>query len=373
MLLKNAAKFKNAAYDTIYISFSTDISSLHNNVNLDHFRNVILKVIKNDWKVVFLFKINNNFNRTLNFLNFSNELIATGKFFVYYFKKYDMLFLGKETIIVPGIAALSCYSTNPNSLADFGFYIKNDVAINLFKNYFHTLLSKAAIPLTRYYSVNEYFEFNCSLIENEEAIGRRFLYKDSFSTLTLPISMYEKLLTKINFSNEQRLESIKLFKQRLNAFLVNLQYYEHFDIYNLSSIQHLIRHKQISFKTFYGTYYIDLKIESIISHLENIIYLLKTYDNYKIAFTSENVLIGKGNIRFNCWVKEKHDVNIEILETSKSISKVKISIEEPMVANAFELHFKECWENIAPINKDKNKIIKWLEHQVLILRTASKS
>lgn len=373
LLLENATKFKNSVHDTIYISFSTDTSLLDNNIDFNYFRNVILKVIKNGWKVVFLFKINNNFNRTLNFLNFSNELIATGKFLVHYYKKYDTFFLGKEIIVVPGIGALSCYSTNPNSLADFGFYINNDIAINLFKNYFHALLSRAAIPLTKYYAENEYFEFNCSLIEFEDRIGKRFLCKDSFSTLTLPISIYEKLLKKINFSNEQRLESIKLFKRKLNSFLVNLQYCEHFDIYILSSIQHLIRHKQISFRTFYGTYCIDLEIKSIISHLENIIYLLKTYDNYKIAFTNKNVFIGKDNIKFNCWVKEKHDVTIEILETPKNISKVKISIEEPMVANAFEMYFKEWWEDIAPINKDKNEVIKWLEHQVSTLKTASKN
>lgn len=371
-LLKNASKKEIEDNDTIYVSYNSDTYLINNPKTLILFRNTVLKLIKNGWKIVCLFKITNNFRRTIDFINFSKPLVTTGKFYIYYYNKYDTFTTGKEIVVIPDIGALSCYATNHDSQADFGFYISANAGIKLFKNYYNELICKTAKPLIRYYNGNEDFEFNSSLILNEEKIGKCFLYKENFSLLTFPIEMYEKLLNNLNLPDNQKLQSIKLFKRRLDAFLLNLEYYEHFHIYSLNAIHNLIRHKQILINTLYEVHTVKLEIQDIIILLQNIIYLLTTYDNFKIAFTNENIIDNKYKSNFNCWVKEKLFVNIETIETLKSTSKIKLLLQEPMLVDAFQLHFKEVLDSIPPINKDKEELVKWLQHQISILTTTIK-
>ena len=42
-------------------------------------------------------------------------------------------------------------------------------------------------------------------------------------------------------------------------------------------------------------------------------------------------------------------------------------IEEPMIVNVFEEHFKEVWKHISPVDKNKEETSKWLQHQIDVL------
>ena len=66
-------------------------------------------------------------------------------------------------------------------------------------------------------------------------------------------------------------------------------------------------------------------------------------------------------------VKERQAVLIEAYDSSKGIPTVRLSIEEPMAVKAFEEYLIEKWEHIAPINKDKNEVISWLQGQIKLL------
>ncbi|MDD2496170.1 MAG: XRE family transcriptional regulator, partial [Tissierellia bacterium] len=367
-LLKIAANQKCKKNSTIYITYNNlEIANHLYNKLIYCCRKFLLKAINNGWNVLFLLRLNNNTNRTIEFINFAKPLIMTGKFNPYYINKYDSSAIGKECIIVPGIGTLSCFSTKPNLEIDCAFYLRNTFASDIFKNYYLALISNYAQPLVKYYANEKIINYSNYVIESEENIGSRFLYKYCFSVLTLPEKLYEKLLKKRNLSNDEILIALAFYKKRLSAFLTNIQNYEYNDIYLADSIKDLIKHRRYYFYSYAGIEMISLETQDIINFLLNIINLLETYANYNIAFIPSTVSTTNSE-NYYCMVKERHAVFLEIFESSKTIPKMRLSIKEPMLIKAFQEYFKEIWEQIAPVNKDKQEIISWIQSQINLLQ-----
>jgi len=229
------------------MSINTNINVEKINKDFKSWHDVILKALMNGWTVKLLFKLNQSNNEIVDFINFSKQLIETGRFLLYYYKSYDKDILGSEVAIIPGIGAFSCLFTNANFETDFAFYTENDIAINLLCDNFKVILLNSSKPLVKYYTLEESMAYNDSLAESEEAVGKRFLFKDNLSLLTIPNILFKKLLQKLPLTDEHRLQSLELHNRRIKSFLYNLKYYEYYDIYTLSSIQNIIKDKKLLF------------------------------------------------------------------------------------------------------------------------------
>lgn len=369
-LIEIAAK-KRCVNDnnTIYLSYYKEIDSYHYN-SLIILREALLKAINKGWNIVILLKIDSDINRLMKFVHFSKPLLKSGRFYPYYIKKYDNALLAREILVIPEIGAVSCFSTNINSTVDCAFYFKSKTAIRTLKDWYNAILANGAKALITYYSPENSIDYGRYLTECEEGIGNRFLYKYNFSVATLPAHLYEKLLRKKKLSRDEMLVELELYKKRVNAFLSNLQIYEYKDIYMEDSIRLLIKHRQFHYYNYSGVEIMELEIEDIIEYVQNIIYLLLTYENYSITFVNRSNM---ENHNLNCMVKERKAVLFEAYEPSKSVAKVQLSIEEPTIVKAFYGYFEEIWKHIAPVNNDKNEVIKWLKSQINVLeKMASK-
>lgn len=194
-LLEIAANQKCGNNNIIYITYNNDLHIANQNL-IDCFRNALLKAINNGWNIILLLRLSNNINRTIELIKFAKPLIRTGKFNPCYINKYDASATGKESITIPEIGVLSCFSTKPNSEVNCAFYLRNKSAIEVFKNYYQALLPNYAQPLIKNYSHENSVNFHHCLTKSEENIGNRFLYKYCFSLLTLPENLYIRLLKK---------------------------------------------------------------------------------------------------------------------------------------------------------------------------------
>lgn len=363
-LIKTASK-ENCKNNTIIsISFNSDMDILKIYKNFISWRDIILEALLNGWTVKFLFKLNHNLNEAVNYINLAKPLIATGRFLPYYYKSYDSFSLGREATIIQGLGALSCLSANQNSEIDCAFYIKNPVGVEILSNNFDAILSTSAKSLIKYYTLSESLLYNNSLNESEEKAGSRFSFKDSISPLIIPPMLLKKLLKKISLSDNEILKELDQHRRSIRFFLHNLQYYKHFDVITLSSFQKIIQYKQLSFNRINEITTFDLDSQDILMLMDNIIYLIKTYSNYEVAFINEitykNELSGFSSIT----IKEKYQVHIEY-------SQFQVSIEEPIIVSALEEHFKEIWKHISPIDKNKKELIKWLKHQLDMIKRSS--
>lgn len=352
--------------NVIYITYNN--SSITNNYchKLIHWRNALLKAISNGWKVVFLLRLDNNINRIISFINFIYPVLITGKLNLYYFNKYDISTTCRETYVVSDIGALSCFPMNTYSEINCSFYLKNKSGVDIFKNYFNSLLINHAQPLIKYYSKN--IEYHRYLVEFEENIGNRFQYKYCFSMFTLTENLFKKLLIRKKLPKDEMLIALDIHKRKFDAFLSNIQNYQYKDIYSADSIKALIKHRQFHFDYYTGTEIMDLEVNDIIEILQNVVNLLKKYDNFSIAFMPQNTNNFFKNVDLYCAVKERQSIVLETFNPSKDMSKIQLSIEEHMVIKTLDEYFKQIWQQIAPVNKDKNEIITMLQNQIDILK-----
>ncbi|MBU3102154.1 MULTISPECIES: hypothetical protein [Clostridium] len=356
-LIEKAGKEKGKDNNVIYLSSDNNLDLIKIQKDFAGWKEAILKALINGWTVKFLFKLNQNIKEIMNLILFTIPLLETGRFFLYYYKTYDVASHGREVVIIPGEGAFSCFSTSLNSEIDCAFYTNNQVGIDILCKNFNLNLLPLSKSLMEYYDLDESIAYNNSLDESDNTAGSRFLFKNTLSLLLIPNILLKKLLVKLSFTNDQLIKILELHKRRVNSFLLNIKQHEYLDIYPLSSIQNIIKNNELSFCCFNVVNTINFDIEDIIILIQNIINLLKTYDNYKFSFVNETLYKNKGNTVSSFIIKEKHSVHIES-------STHAIIIQEPMVVNAFEGYFKEIWEQISPIDKDKKEVIKWLAHQV---------
>ena len=196
-LLEIAAQQTCENNETIYITYNNDMSLANQNRHLmDGLRNALLNAINKGWQVILLVHLNSNINRIISLIKFAKPLVKTGKFNSYYLNKYYTTGTGRENITVPGIGALSCFSTGENSEVNCAFYFRNEIAVEVFKNYYQMLIANHNQPLIKYYARENSHIFNQCLLKREETIGDRFLYKPCAGLVTLPENLYLKLLKK---------------------------------------------------------------------------------------------------------------------------------------------------------------------------------
>jgi len=353
--------------DMLYISFNDNmfIPSCHN--DLLSFRDAMLKAINNGWSILFLLKLNNNVTNVINFIDFARPFINTGKFHPYYFKKYGPFSTYQEFIVIPEVGTLLGFPNTLHSEIDTAFYFRNKVAVNIFKNKLNTIIAKDTNPLFKYYKTDNDIDYSNYLTKNEDVIGNRILYKRDFSILILPESLYKRLLQRKELNSDEINKSLEFYKRRVKAFLSNIYNYKYTDIYHMDCINTLIKDGKLFLYLYNKIEEINLEVEDVIKLLKNIVNLLNKYDNYNIAFISQDLNTIQDSIFYSV-IKERSAVMIETYKYSKNTPEVRLSIEEPTLVKAFEVYFNEILIQISPVNKDKNEIINWIQSQINLLK-----
>lgn len=368
-LIETAANIKGTKENnTIYLTCLSEIYTYNFDFE-DRQRciNALLKAIENGWNIVFLIRLNDNKKRTANFINYVRPLIKTSKLSIYYTKNYVHSGINDERLIIPGVGAMSSLLTSISLNSYHAFYFKNKAAVEIMNENMQSILSSASKLLTHYYFYGDKKEDSSFyLMEIEEKMGNRFLYKFCFSVLTMPEEIFVKLLKRVGLPEDEIIIELYYYKTRLKSFIQNLKDSEYRDICLLESIEKLIKERQYHLYTRSGVYLVDMEVGDIIEYLENIIKLLEKYENYHIGFISND---NKGfDNNYFCYVKERQAAFFGAFNSSTTIPEHRILITEPMSVKALAEYFEELWENMAPVNKNKSDIIQWLNRYITLLK-----
>lgn len=353
----------NIIYISIYLSEKNEFSSR----NLAKYRKALLKAIKNGWKIVFLFKLSNNLKRNMGFLNFIQPLIETGNFLPYFYKTYDNYTADKGMLVIEGTGALSCFNEALDYKEVSAFYIKSSTGVSIFKSHFNQVLEVHSKPLIKYCPFEKDNKYPINLPWNKETIGKCFLFNSNFSMISLPEALYKEFLKKVE-SQPEMLISLNMYVRYKNLFLANIKYYEYFEIYELKSIDNLIKNKILTFETCNGIYTIELEVLDIISYFKHLIHLLEDYENYKIAFINHFPITFKTNKVYSCVIRERQTAEINISNKNENIPRTSIFIDEPLIVKAFEEKFNNAWSQINPINREKSEVIALIKEKLSVLQ-----
>lgn len=311
-----------------------------------------------------LFRLNKNINRSFKIINkIINFLGCKGKYLPYYFNKYGTIKFPMEYIICEGVGALICFSSNNNENFDTAiFYSQEDAVISL-KKYLELHFVETS-PLVEDYSLEEHYNY---ITETRKHMGDNFSFENELSTITYPYSLWVKFLNRSvddeNIINKHlaRIYSI------IQSFYEQVEQYNFCSIINKQLIEQAVKTGKYPIDTEYRKYY----TEDIVEHFENIVLLLKKYNNYKIALISDNTNTLANKIEWS--VKEDYSVSLHIFkgnyfENSLPCNELTLHIKERTIASSFKDYFFDLWDKIPPIDKDKQYVIGWFEKQISILK-----
>lgn len=251
-------------------------------------------------------------------------LYMTGLIEPYYYpKKRDGIF--HRTIFASkDIAALSSNSIGDMAHNTMNVLYKEKEAISSlvdeFNNYLH--LCK---PLMQVYSDNSRLDFFKTLDEFEKEQEHSIVKSNTLSLVTMPEDVVLSILNRLKIINKDEL--LSYYKYRKEIFLYNIKKVRFHEILHTEDITNFSKKKlEVAYtgiKDIDGTYYTK---SEYISHLNNIVYLLSTYDNYYLTLSNNSK---DNNIRI--YAKEELGV---IIETTKG-NKVAFAINEPNLTAAF--------------------------------------
>ncbi|TYQ16368.1 UNVERIFIED_CONTAM: hypothetical protein Cloal_2900 [Acetivibrio alkalicellulosi] len=360
-LIKEASKSNCNVEKNIFITFQSDKDSFNSSSWFDYYWNKYIKdALEKGWNIYHLCCLNKNSERSLLIIKRILHFIEFAKNYrPLYFNKYGILRPPMEIIAVKNIGTLICFATENVDKIDSALFYRGKDAANILDKYMKQLLVTTQ-PLIKVLSLEDYFELTTK--KDKKTGGHLWIWRDLIS-LSIPSSLWEKHLSKTVKNNTERSIHCKRIKSRQQSFYEDVANYPYMYICYKSTIENLVKTGQY----YYKSKYIVQEKEYITEHLNYIIWLLETFENFEIALLDNEHADVTNNISWE--VKGEHTVMIEALfgeELPKDA--ILVSITETTIASAFQDYFLSIWDSLSPKSKDKNNVISWFKEQLDIFR-----
>jgi transcriptional regulator with XRE-family HTH domain len=365
-LLDLAIHEKSSKSKNIYLTY-------HNNTNdfffneemLNKLNQKLLEVITNNWQITYLLRLDSSIDSIIKFIHFVLPLIKTGKLKLFYLTNSELFMTRKDLYIVSGIGALSCFPSDFYSGTKCAFFLTNPSAIDVFTNYADLLVENNANDIIKYYKPDMNGLYFSSLTEANEKRGNQYSYNNSFSKLLIPLDLYLKFINQTDLSNQEKELSLYYYKKQFNGFFKNLHNHKFMDIYFISLLDKLCEDKILYLYTYSGIKIISMETQDIIDYLGHVKDIINTYSNYHIAIVYNDIDDFVKNITL--FIKERQMVFLDVFDNKRE-SIVRLSINDPVIVNAFVTYYNSLWERISPLNKDNQEIILLIEDYIKVLK-----
>jgi len=372
-LLQSAPCKPDSNDDIILLTLNNSINQFYDYYEYGkQLKNAILTVIKKGWTVVLLVELKNGRKKIVKLIESLPSALASGKLRIYYYERNNRLVIN-ELFAVPGKGALYCFSSKLMNQMDSAFLFRSKLSIKLISEHYCQFFSSAK-PLLHEYASYAKADFQLKITESEESLGNRYYFNGGFSSITIPMNLYEKYLKMCKMPKQEALLWLDYHRRRLTAFEAQICCFRYKDIVLKEAVKMLVREKKYLFTKNYILENCIPNDEDIACHLENIVNMLKTYGNYEIAFVSRNDC--KSACRVLWMVKENcsaifkaADINTQknlSYDSGKSV--INALVTEKDVIYAIQEYFNNLWNELELNKKQKERTIKWLNRQIALIK-----
>lgn len=361
-LLKAAVESNNTRKGEILITFQSDRYPYEGYPELEaQWLDCITGVLADGWHINHVIRLNKNTHRSVKLIKrIIQQLEFYKQYQAFYFQKYITFYPAFEFFIVEGIGALVCFSTADPEYIDTAFFISEIDTIQYLRMHFHNVL-KLTQPLIKVYdSVTDYNIYSTETLAKR---GDYLVMSADFDAITIPYPLWEKYFKRSINSEQDRTFYTDMAKRSQDAFNQQLTRYKFMNILPVHAVEYLIKNKQYIYENIFRI----PSHEDIIEHLENIIYLLKTYENFEIGLVGESQ---SELVTPPYWtVKGDYSVDIAIAspkeyKPSQEDKGAVLVISEGTIAGSFRDYFYDLWEKILPKYRNKEYVIDWFEERL---------
>ncbi|NLO48216.1 MAG: transcriptional regulator [Clostridiales bacterium] len=307
-------------------------------------------------KIIVIHTVSRNLDEMLSTISQWMPLYMTGMVEPYYYpKKRDGIF--KRTLfIAPDIAAVTSNSIDPMIRCAANLFIKNKEMINSYKEEFDQYFNQCR-PLMRFFTPNYEFAFLSALIELGKKPFNTIIKSETLSLITMPDIVAEKILRRSGAGNP--ISHINYLRMSPSSLSESLQHHSITEIIRLPDIMAVLQGRvKVAFsgmlrsEAFYQP-------DEYVKHLENIVYLLKTYDNYHVHLV-------KPAKEDKLEIFAKEDTGIFMTKTSNP--PIAVSISEINMVSAFWDYLKNIIGEKAYIAPNNKPVIQKLRDYIKSLQ-----
>jgi hypothetical protein len=313
-------------------------------------RNLLSEVISKGNHIRIIHTVSRNLDEMLEALSKWIPLYMTGSIEPFYYPKIRDGIFRRTLFIAPDKAAVSSSSIGSMDDKVTNFLFRKEKVIASLEEEFNNYLSLCK-PLMRIFTDKNRSEYLQTLEEFENEIENTIIKTDGLSLLTMPDHVIYSMLERTKLHNKEELMGHSM--ARKERFLKNLREKSFTEIIKLGDVQKvkdgLIPVCRTGIDGLFGLRYHPAEYRD---HIENIIHLMNTYDNYHVVIDRETKENG-----YRLYAKEDMGVIVEKITEPNVI----FAMNEGNMTAAFWNYLSV---NLSEAKQVRQKIMKELQDAV---------
>ncbi|MEW6624757.1 MAG: transcriptional regulator [Bacillota bacterium] len=285
---------------------------------------LLSQVIMRGNKIKIIHTVNRSLDEMLSAIKQWVPIYMTGTIEPYYYPKTRDGVFRRTLFIAPDTAAVISTSIGNETKNAANFLLTDKRTIMALIAEYNDFLALCR-PLMRIFTPFSKSEYLAVLSEFENEGANRFVKTDALSSITMPIDVAESIHSRMENSAKDQL--LFFHQMRIINFENSLQKYSFTEIITIPNLESIQNGKvMINFSDLLGDTPFFYTPREISKHIQNIIRLLQTFDNYNVYLANNQDLAG-------CMLYVKEDVGVLIGKTS--IPSVIFAINESNMTAAF--------------------------------------
>ena len=273
----------------------------------------------------------------------------------YYYTGYTKNFMQPTLMIVKDKAAAISLTAENTPEADYTYFYTDPIAVWQSQTYFNSFF-KDSRPLYEHYTAEKV----PALLDKIELAAEQPQNSYWFTTQPLTCAHKPTLLSVLSFLADEEdlsLEHFAHYEKIQKKILQNLQNNFCRVILNMDLLEESCRPEFLKLHAATEDY-----IYSVYQGIQHLLYLLETYPSFEIGLTRDTPINMQDG--YCLFVKEKTITMVNSYYPN-SLTPLTLLNQEPTIVDAYYLHLNNFWQQIPPINRERNwvreKLAKWLE------------
>ncbi|MGH4117386.1 transcriptional regulator [Clostridium sp.] len=317
---------------------------------------LLSKVIMNGNKIKIIHTVSRNIDDMSSSIKQWLPIYMTGSIEPYYYPKTRdgifrrTLFIASETVAL----ASASVGNSASTAANFLYTDKNTIKA-LAKEY-NSYLSLCR-PLMRIFTSINKDNYLATLSEFESEDGHSIIKTNELSSISMPMCVVESILSCTDNDTKKRL--LSYHKKRTDNFLNNLKNHKFTQMITLPDIETIKRGDvNVCFSDLLSGNQLFYNQTQFIAHLQNIIRLMKTFDNYNTTIASSSK-----SDEYMLYTKE----GVGIIVAKTSLPSVVFAINESNMVESFWNYMSIALNKTTMDKSQKKHTIEKLEKFIGIL------
>jgi hypothetical protein len=256
---------------------------------------LLMNVLMKGNKIRIIHTINRDLSEMLSAIESWLPLYITGSIEPYYYPKYNAGIFRKTMFIAENIIALTSQSMANKETHSANILYTDKQMLNSLTSEFNQYL-KLCRPLMQILTKNKFADFLSLKAEFENREGNKIYKSNVLSLITMPEDLFCEL-----FISKETEKFINNFREQKVGFSNNLESNTYTEIVTVPSKEDIKNNKiPVTLSEIFNGEVICYTNEQYRKHLENIILLLETYENYHFYFSidrcNNNTLLAKDEV-----------------------------------------------------------------------------